>query len=141
MFIWAAIAHKKGELPCSILAFLLAAPLLLVYLALLERRTAVWILFGLGFCAMSGYVLLVTLARYAVGLRLGQRMGFIVGGTWGLAIVVFMSLVLAAERYGTHLILKFMTLGYLLSGAFGLYIMLKNTRGIRHRNGPPTDDA
>lgn len=141
VFIWAAIAQKKGELPCSILAFLLAVPLLVVYLALLERRMAVWILFGLGFCAMSGYVLIVTIARYAIGLRLGQRMGFIVGGSWGLAIVVFMALTPAAERYGTHLILKFMPLGYLFSGAFGFYIMLKNTRGNRHRNGSSTDEA
>jgi hypothetical protein len=88
--------------------------------------TAVWLLFGLGFCSMSAYILMITIARHASGLSLGRRMGLIVGGTWGLANLILMALVPLAGHYGTNFILKFMPLGYLFSGAFGLYIMRRN---------------
>jgi hypothetical protein len=127
-FVWAAIAQKKGELPCAILAFLLAAPLLAVYLLMINSATAVWILFGLGFCSMSAYILMITIARHASGLNLGRRMGLVVGGTWGLANLILMALVPLAGHYGTDSILKFMPLGYLFSGAFGLYIILTGRR-------------
>ena len=125
-FVWAAIAQKKGELRCSILAFLLGAPLLAVYLLMINSTMAVWMLFGLGFCSMSAYMLMITLARGASGFSLGRRMGFIVGGTWGLANLIFLALIPVAQHYGTELVLKFMPLGYLFSGAFGLYIMSRN---------------
>jgi len=86
---------------------------------------AIWILFGVGFCAIAAYILMITLSRYATGLRLGQRMGFMVGGTWALANIVFMALLPVAEHFGTNAILKFTPLGYLCSGAFGLFVMLK----------------
>lgn len=133
-FVWAAIAQKKGELPCSALAFLLCVPLLAAYLLMTSSTTAVWMLFGLGFCSMSAYILIITIARHASMARpgsrgelsLGRRMGLIVGGTWGLANLIFLALVPVAEHYGTDLVLKFMPLGYLFSGAFGLYIMSRN---------------
>jgi FSR family fosmidomycin resistance protein-like MFS transporter len=125
-FVWAAIAQRKGELPCSTLAFLLCVPLLAVYLLMINSATAVWILSGLGFCSMSAYILIITIARHASGLSLGRRMGFIVGGTWGVANLVFLALIPVAEHYGTESVLKFMPLGYLFSGAFGLYIMSTN---------------
>ncbi len=141
-FVWAAIAQKKGELPCSILAFLLCVPLLAVYLLMTSSTTAVWMLFGLGFCSMSAYILIITIARHTSlpragsrgGLSLGRRMGFIVGGTWGLANLIFLALIPVAQHYGTHFVLKFMPLGYLFSGAFGLYIMSRPERGRRTRN-------
>jgi len=134
--IWAAIAQKKGELPCAILAFLLCVPLLAVYLLMANSTMALWLLFGLGSCSMSAYILIITIARNASPpqagsryvLSLGRRMGFIVGGTWGLANLVFLALVPVAEHYGTDLVLKFMPLGYLFSGAFGLYILLRNQK-------------
>jgi hypothetical protein len=86
---------------------------------------AIWILFGVGFCAISAYILLITLSRYAAGLNFGQRMGFMAGGTWALASIVFMALLPAVEHFGPNVILKFTPLGYLCSGAFGLYVMLK----------------
>jgi len=52
-------------------------------------------------------------------------MGFMVGGTWALANIVFMALLPVAEHFGTNVILKFTPLGYLCSGAFGLFVMLK----------------
>ncbi|MGB2865282.1 MAG: hypothetical protein WBC05_18275, partial [Sedimentisphaerales bacterium] len=50
---------------------------------------------------------------------------FMLGGTWALAYVVFMALLPAAEHFGSDVILKFSPLGYVLSGAFGLYVILK----------------
>ena len=86
---------------------------------------AIWLLFGAGFWAISAYILMITLSRQAAGLTLGQRMGFMVGGTWALAYVVFMALLPAAEYFGSDVILKFSPTGYLLSGIFGLSIILK----------------
>jgi FSR family fosmidomycin resistance protein-like MFS transporter len=124
-FVWAHVAHRKGELKCTVAALFLAIPFIVLYLVLINSRTAIWVLFGAGFSAISAYILMITLSRSAAGLTLGQRMGFMVGGTWGLAYVVFMALLPAAERFGSDVVLKFSPLGYLLSGIFGLYIMLK----------------
>ena len=89
-FVWAAIAHRKGELLCSTVAFLLAGPFALAYLLLLSNSWAVWIVFSAGFFAFAAYILLISLARYAAGAGLGSRMGWIVGGTWLFASIVFM---------------------------------------------------
>jgi len=130
-FAWAHMARKKGELKCSIVALFLAIPFLAAYLALMDRAPAMWILFGAGFCTVSAYILMITLSRYAKGLTLGQRMGLIVGGTWALAYLVFMALLPVAEHFGSDILLKFSPLGYLLSGIFGLAVML------RARNSAP----
>ena len=124
-FVWANIARKKGELNCSIAALFLVVPFLVAYLVLINTRVAIWILFGVGFCAIAAYILMITLSRYAAGLSLGQRMGFMVGGTWALANIVFMALLPVAEHFGSNAILKFTPLGYLCSGAFGLFVMSK----------------
>jgi len=124
-FIWANIAHKKGELNCSIAALFLVVPFLVAYLVLINNKMAIWILFGVGFCAIAAYILMITLSRYATGLSLGQRMGFMAGGTWALASIVFMALLPVSEHFGTNVILKFTPLGYLCSGAFGLFVMSK----------------
>ena len=126
-FAWAHIARKKGELKCSIVALFLAIPFLVAYIALMNRGPAMWILFGAGFCTVSAYILMITLSRYAKGLTLGQRMGLIVGGTWALAYVIFMVLLFAAEHFkaGTGALLRLVPWGYLLSGIFGLTVMLK----------------
>lgn len=125
-FVWAHIAHKKGEFKCSVAALFLTIPFLALYLAFINSRMAIWILFGAGFCAISAYILMITLSRTAAGLTLGQRMGFMVGGTWGLAYVIFMALLPAAERFGSDVILKFSPFGYLFSGIFGIYLILKS---------------
>ena len=124
-FVWAAIAHRKGELLCSTLAFLLASPFAFVYLLLLSNTWAIWILFGAGFIAFAAYILLITLARYAAGAGLGSRMAWIVGGTWLFASIVFMPIAALADYYGTARVMNFDPIGYLLSGLFGLYLTLK----------------
>lgn len=124
-FAWAHVARKKGELKCSIVALFLAVPFLAAYLWLMDSMAAIGILLGVGFCTVSAYILMITLSRHAVGLTLGQRMGFIVGGTWALAYVVFMALLPLAEHFGSDVVLKFSPLGYLLSGILGIVVMLK----------------
>jgi MFS family permease len=124
-FVWAGIAHKKGELPCSIAALFLAVPFLAAYLIFIDSKMAIWMMFGTGFCAISAYTLMITLARNTVGPNLGRRMGFMVGGTWALANIVFMALLPVIEHLGANVVLKFTPLGYVLSAAFGLFIMLK----------------
>jgi len=124
-FVWAHVARKKGELICSIAALFLAIPFLLAYLVLIDNRMAIWILFGAGFCTISAYTLMITLSRHATGPTLGQRMGFMVGGTWALAYIVFMALLPAVEYFGAKAFFRIVPLGYLLSGAFGLFVMLK----------------
>ena len=124
-FVWAHVAHKKGELKCSVAALFFVIPFLVLYLVFINSRIAIWLLFGAGFWAISAYILMITLSRQAKGLTLGQRMGFMVGGTWALAYLVFIPLLRIAEHFGSDVILKFSPLGYVLSGAFGLYVMLK----------------
>ena len=124
-FVWAHVAHKKGELKCSVAALFFVVPFLVLYLVFINSRMAIWMLFGAGFWAISAYILMITLSRQAKGLTLGQRMGFMLGGTWALAYLVFMALLPAAEHFGSDVILKFSPIGYVISGAFGLYIMLK----------------
>lgn len=124
-FAWAALALRKGDLPCSTFAFLLAAPFTFFYLLFIESRLAVGLLFGAGFFSMSAYILTITLARYARGLKLGQRMAGIVGGTWGIAYIVFMGLGVLADHIGTGPVLKLTPFGYALSGLIGLWAMRK----------------
>jgi FSR family fosmidomycin resistance protein-like MFS transporter len=125
-FVWAGIARKKGELKCIIATLFLVVPFLAIYFVFIDHKAAIWILFCAGFCAVAAYVLMITLSRNAAGLNLGQRMGFMVGGTWALANIVLMVFLPVAERFGTDVVLKFVPLGYLLSGIFGLFILLKS---------------
>lgn len=123
-FVWAWFAHKKGGLRCSIIALFLTVPFLLTYLIFIDNKMAIWMMFATGFCAISAYTLMITLARDTTGPNLGRRMGFMVGGTWALANIVFLALLRVIEHFGADLILNFTPLGYVLSAFFGLYIML-----------------
>ena len=127
-FIWGCIAHKKGELLCSIIALFLVLPFLAAYLVLIDKPMALYLLFGTGFCAFSAYILMVTLARHAIGPNLGRRMAFMVGGTWAAANLIFLPLLLAAEHFGTQFVLNLSPAGYFLSAAVGLYIIRKTRR-------------
>jgi len=125
-FVWAYIAARKGELKCSVVSLFLVIPFLIAYLVLIENKVSIWLLFGAGFCAMSAYILMITLSRHAAGLGLGQRMGFMVGGTWALAFIVFSALLPVAERFGSVSLLSFVPLGYLFSALIGLYLVFKD---------------
>jgi MFS transporter, FSR family, fosmidomycin resistance protein len=122
-FAWAFLAHRKGNLRCSVWAFLLPAPFVVLYLVFVRHAVAAWLLFGAGFSAMAAYILTITLARTARGWNLGRRMAFIVGGTWGVAQIAFMLLAPLADLVGTGRVLQFMPAGYLFSGLYGLYVL------------------
>lgn len=124
-FLWAVAAHRKGDLPCAMWAFALSVPFMLLYVIFGQYRPAVWLLLAVGFCSMSAYILTITLSRHAAGLKFGQRMALVVGGTWGLANIVFIALSPVAERFGTSLVLSLTPAGYLLSALLALRLMLK----------------
>jgi len=130
-FVWAAAASRKGDLPCALWAFLLSVPCLILYLFFSEHRFAIWMLFGAGFCSMSAYILTITLSRYASGLNFGQRMAFIVGGSWGIANIVFIAVSPLAERFGTGSVLKFTPAGYALSALLALWMVVKYPQASR----------
>jgi MFS family permease len=127
-FVWAGLAHKKGELRCSIIALFLTVPFLVTYLIFIDKAMAIWVMFGVGFCAVSAYTLMITLARDTAGPNLGRRMGFMVGGTWALASIAFTALLPVIEHFGADLILRFTPVGYILSAVFGLFIMFRIRR-------------
>ena len=127
-FVWAGLAHKKGELRCSVIALFLTVPFLVIYLIFIDKAMAIWVMFGVGFCAISAYTLMITLARDTTGPNLGRRMGFMVGGTWALANIVFMALLPVIEFLGADLVLNFVPVGYVLSAVFGLFIMFRVRR-------------
>ena len=130
-FLWAALAHKKGDLPCSVWAFLLSAPFMVLYLMFDDRPAAAWLLFGVGFSSMSAYILTVTLAREAKGLNLGHRMALIVGGTWGISMLVYLVFAAMADLVGTGPVLKLTPAGYLLSAIFAYYVLRQHPESVR----------
>ncbi len=123
--LWANLADRKGELRCTILALFLVIPFLVIYLIFLNHAIAIWLLFGAGFFTIAAYILMITLARHAVGFSLGRRMGFVVGGTWAFADIVFIGILPLAEHFGSDVVLKFVPVGYLISGVLSLFVLLK----------------
>ena len=126
--LWAILAHKKGEMFCIIISLLLGVPFLVVYMSAMENQQAIWLLPVAGFCSLSAYPLMVSLARKAKGLSLGGRMGFVVGGAWGIAGIIEMLLVLAEKRwnFGVETIVKFAPAGYVFSAVVAMVIMLRH---------------
>ncbi len=128
-YLWAALAHRKGDLRCAGVAFLGAAPVAVLYLVLIKSAGASALLFAVGFFATSAYVLTITLARSCPGANLGRRMGWIVGGTWFLAYLVFLPLAWLAEYIGTGIILALTPVGYLVSGILALWLIVRYPNG------------
>ena len=140
-FVWAYAARKRNELACTVVALFLAVPLLLAYLFLIDSVSAIWMLLGAGFCTISAYSLMITLSRRATGPTLGRRMGVMVGGTWALAYIVFLALLSAAEHLNiaAQPILNLTPWGYLLSGCFGVILMIKVGPAARRAGLPDTN--
>ncbi len=122
---WGAAAHRIGYLRSMVLSLLLGVPLLLVYFSGHGQGHLALLLALAGFCVYASYPMIVTMARYARGPKLGRRMGFIVGGVWGLASLIFMSLGPVAERHGVGAVLRFTWIGYLIPAVYGLVLMRK----------------
>ena len=127
-FIFGIVAHKKGEMRTAIVILLAGTFLVEGYWLLAGYRSAVWLLFLAGSCVVSAYPLIVTIARHAHGLNLGQRMAIIVGGTWGVASAVLMLIGYIADYFGIQSILRFIFAGYLFSAVIGVYILKKFAR-------------
>jgi FSR family fosmidomycin resistance protein-like MFS transporter len=132
-FVWTVIAHRKGDLPAAIWAFLLSTPFIVLYLLFADHRSAAWLLFGVGFSSMSAYILTVTLARQSRGFNLGRRMALIVGGTWGIATLALMILAPLADWVGTGPVLKLTPAGYLLSGLLAFLVLRQHPQADRAR--------
>ncbi len=119
-FFWASIAHKIGELKVIIISLILGVPFIYIYLLNIENKLAlIWLLAG-GFCSGAAFSLIVTLGRFAKGLNLGSRMGFVVGGSWGIASAFLLILGPAAKRFGTAPILYTAPMFYLFSAVIGI---------------------
>jgi predicted MFS family arabinose efflux permease len=136
-FLWAALAHRKGGLTCSAWAFFLSFPFMLLYMMFVRHPAAHWLLFGAGFSAMSAYILTVTLAREAHGVSLGLRMALIVGGTWGIAMIVFLVLAAVADRVGTGPVLWVSPAGYLISAVLTFWMLRQHPELARQRRMTP----
>jgi FSR family fosmidomycin resistance protein-like MFS transporter len=136
-FLWAALAHKRGDLPCSVWAFLLSVPFMVLYLMFDNRPAAAWFLFGVGFSSTSAYVLTVTLAREAKGLNLGHRMALIVGGTWGISMLIYLAFAGVADLVGIGPVLKLTPVGYLLSAVFAYYVLRQHPESVRRLRPVP----
>jgi len=125
---WAVVARKREIINVCVFTFFLGISFLVIYLFNLEHRGSAWLLLPSGFCVLASQPLMVSLARYAKGLSLGGRMGFIAGGTWGVASLILMVLGVAAEKWGIKIILNWVWMGYLISAIIGIWIMYNNKR-------------
>ncbi len=133
--LWGVMAHFKGILPTTLFALASGVPFLVTYFFVYDQPWALWLLLGAGFFSGAVFPLIVTLARYAEGMPLGQRMGWIVGGTWGGASIILMGLGPVAEQWGTHLVLNFSYVCYVLAALAALWVWLKNLKKTRTDRG------
>ena len=123
---WAAVAHKKGVMKTSIVLLFAGAPFLAMHQMFISRSWAILLLVGGGFFSASAYSLIVTLCRKAHGLKLGQRMGFVVGGSWGFASLILIGLSKPADLYGIEKILPVVPICFAISGLIGLILLAKH---------------
>lgn len=110
---------------------------MVLYLMFDDRPAAAWLLFGVGFSSMSAYILTVTLAREAKGLNLGHRMALIVGGTWGISMVIYLVFAVVADLVGTGPVLKLTPAGYLLSAIVAFYVLRQHPESVRRFRAVP----
>ncbi len=102
LFTSSVLIKRVAVLSCIKVQIIAGVPLLTGYLLLAERHPAAALLaFLAGAFVGAGFPQLVTLARTAPnGPSLGVRMGIIVGGTWGVAGVLFPGIGALAEFAG-----------------------------------------
>ncbi len=124
-FFWGWFARRRGQLFCALVAMVLNLPILILYLVTMERSWAALLLFGVGFCGVGAYVMMVTMAREAKGLKIGQRMGLLVGGTWAVAGAAALG---ASTFMPAALLLGLAPICYAISVVIGLWIISSNRR-------------
>lgn len=128
---WGALAPRLGHLRVLFFCTLAGAPLTLVYLLLAPHtKWAAALLTFTAFIVYTGFPLCITLARFADSrLRLGQRMGIVSGGTWGIAAVALWILGPVAEHLtGMGPLLHLIWIGY-LAAALLTYREMRRARG------------
>ena len=130
---WGTLAPRLGHLRVLFFSALLGAPLTLLYLLLAPHsKMASALLAFTAFIVYTGFPLCITLARYADSrLRFGQRMGFISGGTWGVAAVVLWIIGPISEHTGMGPLLHLIWIGYLATAAMVVWLQRKMAAGQR----------
>ena len=126
--LWAAVFRRKAELLPAIILLLLGLPILFFHQLFIGHSYAVYLLAAAGLFVIPAYPLIVTMARHAIGPSLGQRMGFIVGGAWGLSFLVLMALSPIVETVGAGTIIRIAPAGYLLAAVIGIFIKIRINR-------------
>ena len=123
--LWGALAPRIGHLRVLLFSALAGAPLTALYLFLAPyTKGAAALLAFTGFIVYTGFPLCITLARYAdSSLRVGQRMGLISGGSWGIAAVVLWILGPVAEHTGMGVLLHLIWIGYLAAAVMILAVI------------------
>ncbi|AQT67300.1 Major Facilitator Superfamily protein [Anaerohalosphaera lusitana] len=133
-FLWAPIAHRKGEMKLCAVLHLAGLPFLFAYLGMMDNGYAVILLAAAGFLSSSAYPLVVTMARSAKGLTLGLRMGLVVGGAWGLAAVPLQVLGPVAEEFGIQIVLWYTPIGYVIAGVAALMLAARGKAKMKIKN-------
>lgn len=110
---WALLARRWGELRCARWALGAGVPATLLFLLTLRHRWALPFLWLAGATAGSAFALMVAHARHARGGVLGQRMAWMVGGSWGVSSLALMAVGPVADRFGTAPVLHLVWIAYL----------------------------
>ncbi len=131
---WAA--GKVGEVTIATWGILSATLLLILYLLILNRAGAVYLLILIGFVGFGCYPVMITAAKSIAGPGLGQRMGLMVGGVWGVANLIVMALGPVAEHWGLDWVFYSTPTGYCLAAILGLYLLFRVKTRIQVPVGP-----
>ncbi len=123
---WALLARRLGELRCAMWAMLAGGPSVLIFLLTLHSRWALVALMLAGATGGSAFALMVSQARHARGNVLGQRMAWMVGGSWGISSILLMLLGKVAEWTGTQTVLHLTWIAY-LTGALLVWNLRRQT--------------
>ena len=120
--VWATVAHKKGEIATAIKILFAGVPFLAAYIFVMKCHASIFLLLFGGFLSAASFPLIVTVARKAKCLNLGQRMGYIVGGSWGLSSIALLGLAKLAQYVGITPILCLVPICYIAAAVIGLKI-------------------
>lgn len=120
---WAA--GKIGELGITAWGLLSAAILLIVYIFSLGHAGSIYLLITVGFVGFGCYPLMITAAKSIAGPGLGQRMGLMVGGVWGIANLIVMALGPVAEYCGLDWVFYSTPAGYMIAAVMGLILLFR----------------
>jgi apolipoprotein N-acyltransferase len=67
-------------------------------------------------------------------------MALIVGGTWGISMLIYLAFAAVADLVGTGPVLKVTPVGYLLSAVFAYYVLRQHPESVRRLRAIPAID-